>query len=183
MGLGKLNIWVSDVADACGTWNGEGTITVFDCKGILNWPCGRFLATTGKWTAVPGGKYQNIPFKCGHLEVELPPGCYWVIAGWISPGTGYIHLNYTTHVGIVEVGCDETACVKVFNPSVRLCWDWFKIGLQILASNRQSGIDRGRVDELEKNVEDLLGKVPRLPVEDVIEAHFKELAAAARRQK
>ena len=180
MGLGKLNIWVSDVADACGTWNEGGTITILDCKGILTWPCGRYLAG-GKWVAVPNGKYQNLPFKCGHLEVELPPGCYWVIAGWVSPGQGYIHLNYTTHVGIVEVGCDESACVKLFNPSVRLCWNWFKVGLEVLSANRQAGIDRGRVDEIEKTVEDLLANVPRLPAEEVIEAHFKELAASAKR--
>src|SRR5579859_3428216 len=127
MGIAKLNVWVSDVADACGTWPGNGGITILDCKGILEWPCGRYLDPTGEWRLVPNGKYENLPFRCGHLEVELPPGCYWAIAGYVSPGAGFIHLNYTTHVGIAEVGCDQTACIKLFNPSVRLCWNWFLV--------------------------------------------------------
>jgi hypothetical protein len=104
MGTGKLNIWVSDVANPCGTWQGGGKITIFDCDGILEWPCGRYMAPDGSWQPVPGGKYKDLPFKCGHLEVEVPPGCYWAVAGQVNPGTGWIHLNYTTHVGIVGVG-------------------------------------------------------------------------------
>ncbi len=38
MGVGRLNVWVSDVADACGTWSGAGRMTIFDCDGILRWP-------------------------------------------------------------------------------------------------------------------------------------------------
>lgn len=187
MGLSYLNIWVSDVNDPCGTYKGGskniptggGGITVFDCKGVLSWPCGRYLADD-KWLPVPNGEYKNIPYTCGHLEVELPPGCYWVYSGLTTPlPGGVIHLNYATHVGIVEVGCGEHACVKIFNPSLVLCWNWFRVGLQVLAANPKAGIDPGRVAELEKNVEALLKNVPRLPMDAVIEAEFKDLARAA----
>ena len=35
MGVGKINIWVSDVDNPCGTWDGEGYISIFECKDIL----------------------------------------------------------------------------------------------------------------------------------------------------
>lgn len=182
MGLGKLNVWVSDVADPCGTWEGGGTMTIFDCKGILEWPCGRYLAPDGNWHPVPGGIYKDLPFKCGHLEAEVPPGCYWVLAGYVSRGP-HIHLNYTTHVGIAQVGCDQTACIKVYNPTIRLCWDWFLVGLRVLAATGQARIDPKRVGELEKNVEELLRDAPRLPIERVIERTFEDLAESAKKQQ
>jgi len=181
MGVGKLNIWISDVADPCGTWDGGGQVTVFDCKGILQWPCGRFLAPDGRWQPVPNGRYQDLPFRCGHLEVEVPPGCYWVIAGYVSsPGT-YIHLNYTTHVGIVQVNCDETACVKVYNPTTRLCWDWFRVGLRMLTVKRSPAVlDPKKVAQVEELVEELLRDFPRVPIEETIEKMFAELIKSPR---
>ena len=182
MAMAKLNIWVSDVGDPCGTWDGGGTMTIFDCKGILEWPCGRYLNPDGKWAPVPGGFYKDLPFRCGHLEVEVPPGCYWVIAGYVSPGH-FIHLNYTTHVGIVQVGCDETACVKIYNPTIRLCWDWFRVGLRVLAESGQARIAPERVNELEKNVEEMLRDAPHLPIEATIEGVFADLVDAAKKKK
>lgn len=174
MGIGRLNIWVSDVADACGTWRGSGRVTIFDCDGILSWPCGRFRTEGTDWQPVPNGFYRNLPFRCGHLEAELPPGCYWVIAGNVSPGAHHIHLNYTTHVGIVQVGCDQHACVKLYNPSIRLCWNWFRIALQIEAAKGR--MDREAVGEVEKLVEGrLLEGVPRNVTEGLVEEYFGEL--------
>ena len=186
MGVGRLNIWVSDIADPCGTWHGTGPgalMTILDCKGILEWPCGRYLAPDGQWQLVPNGTYANLPFNCGHLEVELPPGCYWAIAGYVSPNPGFIHLNYTTHVGIAEVGCDQTACVKLYNPTIRLCWDWFFVGLRMLTIGRsQPPFDPKKVAEIEKLVDNLMTSVPRLPVENVIEKHFDALIESAKKQ-
>jgi hypothetical protein len=182
MGLAKLNIWVSDVADPCGTWSGGGTMTILDCDGILEWPCGQYLTPDGKWQIVPNGKYKDIPFRCGHLEVEVPPGCYWVVAGYVSPNRGYIHLNYTTHAGIVQVGCDETACVKIYNPTLRLCWDWFWVGLRVLAATGQARIDPARVEELGNFVEEFLRDAPHLPIERVLERVFDDLVESAKSQ-
>ena len=181
MGIAKLNIWVSDVANPCGTWNGGGNVTVFDCAGILEWPCGRYLAPDGTWQPVPGGKYKHLPFKCGHLEVEVPPGCYWTLAGYVSPGPTWIHLNYTTHVGIAEVGCGETACVKLYNPTLKLCWNWFWIGLRRLTLARsQPPIRPDKVEQLEKLVNEILRDVPDHPAESVIKRTFDDLFEAAK---
>jgi hypothetical protein len=189
MGLSYLDVWLSDIDDPCGTFPGEttpgqGGITVFDCKGILEWPCGRYLENDGTWVRVPHGKYKNLPIHCGHLEVELPPGCYWVFSGLATTfQPPVVHLNYATHVGIVEVGCGEHACVKLFNPSVLLCWDWFRVGLQVLSANKKTGIDPKKVAEIEKMVEALLKDVPRPPILAVIEAEFQDLVRSAQGKK
>lgn len=179
MGVGRINIWVSGVADACSTWNGSGRATIFDCNGVLQWRCGRFRTEGTQWKQVPDGQFRNLPFRCGHLEVELPPGCYWIVAGNVSPGSGYIHLNYTTHVGIVQVSCDETACVKLYNPSVRLCWNWFFTGLKALAAQDNTGVDEGAVRELQDQAERLIADAPGLPVEKVLYEVTDELAKLA----
>jgi len=179
MGKAKINIWVSGEADACGVWAGEGEITVFDCKGVLEWPCGRFLSPEGEWRPVPHGLYKDLPFKCGHLEVEVPPGCYWVIAGYVSQPRPPIHLNYTTHVGIVQACCDETACVKLYNPTIRLCWDWFWAGLRVLNAVGERKIDREKLAQLESIAKELFEGVPQLPIEAAIESIFEDLVKTA----
>lgn len=177
MGIGNINIWVSDIANPCGTLSGGGSITVLDCKGILKWPCGRFLSPDGKWINVPNGEYKNIPFRCGHLQVEVPPGCYWIISGDFTEYTerkSSIHFNNTTHVGIVQVGCDQTACVKLYNPTIRLCWDWFLIGL-----TSQTEILKIDPEKLKRAVALMKELIPkelgreRLPIEGVIEELFE----------
>ncbi len=185
MGLGKLNIWLSEVADPCAIFDGEGEMTILDCNGVLRWPCGRFLHPSGDWEMVPNGEYLNLPFRCGHLEVMVPPGCYWVVAGNVRPkGGGEIHFNETSHVGIVHVGCDQTACVKIFNPSRWLCWHWFKAGLKNLAqhaagANADANADvtvnkiQGDVDTIISLAESLLDKtVTKMKMDHVIGGIF-----------
>ena len=179
MSVSRLNIWVSEVADACGTWNGAGQMTVLDCNGVLRWECGRFLHPDGKWVQVPDGEYRHLPFRCGHLEVELPPGCYWVLAGYTIPLTSHIHFNGTTHVGIVEVGCGEHACVKLFNPTAKLCWDWARIGLRLLAANPDARVDAQQVAEAERMVEAVFENVEPHPIEGTIEKLFDEIVGGA----
>jgi hypothetical protein len=181
MSVARANIWISDVADACGTWPGSGRATIFDCDGVLQWPCGRYLAPDGTWRGVPNGEYLNLPFRCGHLEVELPPGCYWASAGQVFPNPTRIHINYGTHVGIFQAKCDEVACVKLWNPTLRHCWDWFRVGLRRLALPlSQPALDPEKVARVEKLVEDLLKDVPRLPIESTIEKLFDDLVERAK---
>jgi hypothetical protein len=180
-----MNIWVSDVADPCGTWPGGGTMTILDCDDVLRWPCGRFLGPDGQWKAVPNGAYKDLPFRCGHLEVELPPGCYWVVAGYVGAAGQHIHFNYTTHVGIAQVGCNETACVKIYNPTLRLCWDWFHAGLLAAAAvgGARAAVKPAQVKEIERLAEGVLKGAPQLPIEETIEQALADLTASARKQK
>ncbi|MDJ0827261.1 MAG: hypothetical protein QNJ16_17355 [Rhodobacter sp.] len=169
MGVGKLNIFLSDVANPCGTFNGHGAMTILDCNGIMRWPCGRFRNPDGKWERVSRSGYVNLPFKCGHLEVELPPGCYWVVAATsvTEPEPGMFKLNETSHVGIVQVRCDETACVKLYNPSTVLCWTWFRMGLEALRrDDRSTDRDVQRVVEIVE--ENLIGQLGTSAAEQAI---------------
>ena len=61
MGMSKLNIWITDLGRSCEMAKRDYVVAIFTCDGkVLEW-CGR--------------KYESIPAKRGHAEVEVPPGC------------------------------------------------------------------------------------------------------------
>jgi len=167
-----LDIWVGELGSPCGVADSieSGQITILDCEGVFHWAGGRYRSEGGTWEPIPGGNYTAIPFVAGHVEVELPPGCYAAIGGWVSPTAQYIHFNYATHMGLVNIRCDEKACVKLFNPSVQFCFDEFFHALRALAV--QGRVDGKRVLELRAQVAELIADAPRFPVEEaVIKAH------------
>ena len=130
MSLGKLNVFVMR-PDSCGVDDRTWLVSVFRCDGHpLVW-CDR--------------KYVGLPARCGHLDVDLPPGCYSIVASWRpefwpprpmpplvppdpipGPNPGPIPplpprlpgLVYSDHAA-VTVSCGETACVQLFTPSAR----------------------------------------------------------------
>ena len=73
MSTAKLNVWVTRTADACHIDDRrQWFVHITDCHGnVLVW-CDK--------------KYSFLPTKCGHLEVEIPPGCYTVFASWTPAG-------------------------------------------------------------------------------------------------
>lgn len=174
MGIAKLQVFISDVGDPCGTLVEERdpgrptTVTVLDCDGVLRWPCGRFRFPGGEWERVPDEGYLNLPSRCGHVEFEVPPGCYWVLAGSVSaPREDALSFNGTTHVGIVQAACDCTVCVKLFNPTFRICWRWFREGLDRQAQGGRVSPDEVRqVDEI---VEGLLARFDPTPREILLD--------------
>ena len=111
MGLSKLNVWVSDTDDPCSVSDRTWYVTIFDCDGnVLQW----------------GGKnYVVMQAPFGHLEVDVPPGCYYIKAVWSfwllqGPRIAY-RVNHFTDAAIVQVCCDQHVCVKLFNPSIHRC--------------------------------------------------------------
>lgn len=81
----KLNIWVRD--RTCALVKGRSHLHVYDCQR-------RPL-------------YQDLVwFSGGHIEVEVPPGCYLVTVG--TPG-GNIYTDLT----MVIVRCGDDACVNL----------------------------------------------------------------------
>jgi hypothetical protein len=180
MGIAKLNIWISDVVDPCRTWKGEGKINIFNCKDILEWPCGRYRDPDGRWHPVPNNTYRNLPFKCGHLEVELPPGCYWTFA-YVSPSPERPYPSFT-HIGIVYVNSGESASVKLYNSSFRLCWDSFLIGLKMHAlTGEKPDIPTDKIEHIEKNANELLQQIPSHPMESVIERIYDDFLTSAKK--
>jgi hypothetical protein len=115
-----LDVWVTKVGEPCRiddtrTWY----VHILHCNGeILEW-CGR--------------RYANLPTKCGQLEVQVPPGCYMVVATW-SPGASApvptTLGNHISHLQIVRVNCDEHVCVTLFPPTLHWCGIWWLFALR-----------------------------------------------------
>lgn len=110
MSLSHLSIFVSGIDDPCSVDNRTWYITIYNCDGsVLEW-CGK--------------RYVVMPAKCGHLQVDVPPGCYYIKAVWgftvVTPGLVY-RANHFTDAAIVQACCNSTTCVKLFNPSAHRC--------------------------------------------------------------
>lgn len=128
MGMAKLNIYVSGLDDPCKVDQRTWFVTIFNCDGSVLEHCGR--------------RFVVIPARCGHLEVKVPPGCYYIKAVWnfrvITPNLVY-RANHFTDAAIVTACCEQTVCVKLFNPSVHRCGYIYVRALRDLA--RQGVID------------------------------------------
>lgn len=167
MGMAKLNVWISAMDDPCGIDDRTWYVTIYDCDGnVLQW-CGR--------------KYVVLPAKCGHLEVEIPPGCYLIRAVWSFRLFGGIYyVNHFTDAAIVQAVCDQIACVKLFNPSIHRC------GTIILRAVRDLVLQKAIKPELARQQEAalnaLLANVPR-PVKGFELDHLDEIEKLVREQE
>jgi hypothetical protein len=138
MATSKINIWLNDVVYPCETWKGSGTIIIFDCERMLERPCSRIKDPEGNWIQVPNGMYKDL--RCGHIQLEASLGCYWTVTSYVSRCPAF-HLNYTIHVGIgiVQTRYDRTVYVKLYNPALGLCCDWFVTGMGMLVEKGDVG--------------------------------------------
>jgi hypothetical protein len=114
MSTAKLNIWITERGDPCRITNRTLFVHVLHCNGkVLEW-CDR--------------KYLHIPAKCGHLELEIPVGCY--IVGAVENPDGIPPLgNHLTHIAIVRADCGRDYCVTLFDPTFHQCAHWFQVAL------------------------------------------------------
>lgn len=147
MGMAKLNIWVSEFDNPCGVDDTHNWfITIYDCDGnVLNW-CGR--------------RYVVMPAKCGHLEVEVPPGVYYIKAVWsFRPGVRVFWVNHFTDAAIVQAICDKTVCVKLFNPSAHRCGAIYLQVVKNLLTNKL--ITQEEADNAENALNKVLKSIPR----------------------
>lgn len=161
MGLSKLNIFVSGIDDPCSVDPRTWYITIYDCDGNVLEYCGR--------------RYVVIPARCGHLEVEVPPGCYYIKAVWsfvvVTPGLVY-RANHFTDAGIVTVCCDSHACVKLFNPSAHRCGYIYVRALRDLV--RQKGLKAETGRQAEQALLAALEEMPR-PIKAFEQGHEEEI--------
>lgn len=139
MGTSKLQIWITGEGDPCGISErppdpgdpAQWVVAVWQCNGrLLQW-CGR--------------NFFGIRTRCGHVEIEVPPGCYVVRAAdamWVGPGG--IHGNHWTDHGVVRVDCDDTACVTLFAPSAHHCGVGFGQVVETLLGQGVIDADLGR---------------------------------------
>ncbi len=109
MGLAKLNIWISALDNPCKISSKRWFVNIFTCDGSpLIW-CNKEYVGIGT-------------DKCGHLEVEVPPGCYYInaVEAWYIKD-GVYYGNHYTHNAIVQARCDEVVCVRLFASSLHRC--------------------------------------------------------------
>ena len=167
MGMARLNVWVSDRDDPCAISDRTWFITIYDCDGrVLTW-CRR--------------RYLVMPARCGHLEVEVPPGCYRISAVWgFGPTERGLWGNHFTDSAIVQARCDETVCVRLFNPSIHRCGLIFLRAVQDLV--KQKDIP-GRVAKgVQAAVEELVALAPR-PAKGFELDHLDEIDELVRKHK
>ena len=163
MGFGRLNVWVHDVKDPCRISEQTWRIQITDCQNRVVSYCGR--------------KYANIPARCGHTEVRLPPGCY-IVWGALSVALRppFLYANYITHFGIVQVRCDETACVHLYAPSYKKCWRAFVLATRMihkLGGFKEAG---GEIEAFERIGNQLVGEAEAAGGDENFDAQVEELA-------
>lgn len=130
MALAKLSVLVSATDDPCGVDSRTWYITIYNCDGsVLDW-CGT--------------RYVVMTARCGYLEIDVPPGTYYIKGVWgyttITPGLVY-RVNHFTDAAIVNVCCETTTCVKLFNPSVHRCGYIYVKALEDMAARQDLGRD------------------------------------------
>jgi hypothetical protein len=116
MSTARLDIWCLRRDEPCLVEDRfEHFVYVVDCKGNPIVWCGT--------------KYVELKTKCGHLEIEVPPGCYFVGAvtnPYSAANEKYRPFgNHLTHVAMVRVNCGDHACVSLFDPTFHYCGTWF----------------------------------------------------------
>jgi hypothetical protein len=162
MGLGKVNVFISELDHGCKVDSRTWYVTIYDCDGrVFEW-CGR--------------RYAVLPAPCGHLEVALPPGCYTLVAVWsfaTTPG-GVIYGNHFTDHGVVHVCCDQTACVTLFTPAAHRCGVLFDVALRVLQQRPDGGPPPELVRRAHDTIQELLTYLPR-PAHPMELGHLDEL--------
>jgi len=111
MGLAKLNVWLTETDDPCKIFDRTFYVSVFTCDGkVLKWA---------------GREYKLLQALNGHLEVDVPPGCYYLRAASIHCENAY------SDTAVVRVDCGETACVTLMLPSLRRCIEALNLALRL----------------------------------------------------
>jgi hypothetical protein len=165
MGTANLQVWITQRGDPCRIATTEHFVYVLEC-------------CTGKPLRWCDRVYSGLRTKCGHLELEIPPGCY--IVGAVESTAGIPPLgNCLTHIAMVRVNCGDHACVTLFDPSLHLCGTWLGAAINTYVAGRGGGpaLPRDVIGVLQnagKAVEAMLKAIP----EDPLSAQTNALATA-----
>ncbi len=171
MGMSKLNVYISETDDPCKISKRTWYVTIFNCDGTVLEHCDR--------------RFLLIPARCGHVEIPVPPGCYYIKAVWgfVQVGPGIFRVNHFTDAAIVTLCCHDEVCVRLFNPSVHRCGFIYAKALQDLA--RQGVIEANLANRVERIVDEVAERDEgrpalrfEVPLHDEIEARLKEIIRA-----
>jgi hypothetical protein len=161
MSLATLNVWVTAIGDPCHIGDTiQWFVHIVDCEGNpLTW-CGK--------------SYRDLPTECGHLEVQIPPGCYAVFASEDPAGEGFGEFgNHLTHIQIVRANCCDHVCVTLFSPSAHLCGAWFGGAvLALFPAIANLGVDRQLITGALEAVRSLVAVLPANTFTTNLEAYL-----------
>ena len=93
MSTGKIEVWITGEGRPCTVSQKEWQVCVYDC-------CGGNFETPFIWC---DQKKCGVT-KCGMIDFEVPPGCYFLFATSSGERTG---------LGVATVGCGQEVCVTL----------------------------------------------------------------------
>jgi hypothetical protein len=148
MSTGNLNIWVlKSEGNRCLIEDKiPHYVYIVDCEGNpLVW-CGK--------------TYVALEMKCGHLELTVPPGCYFVGAvrnPFSAVDPKYRPFgNHLSHLSMVRINCGDHACVTLFDPTFHHCGTWFETAL---VRNLGGGVVAGELGAAMKEARPVLRRL------------------------
>jgi hypothetical protein len=167
MSTAILNVWITNLGEPCTIANDAGSglpyawsVAVSHCDGrVLNWSEGRYrYHHDDKWIpipyhtppgGIPGWWYEQIRTRDGHVELEVPPGCY-VVRGsmhtWFT--NGLLYGNWATERAIVQACCGQDVCATLYAPTAIACSvPLFQFVVPLLLQNKILGRDQARALE------------------------------------
>lgn len=165
MSTAKLNVWITEMGKPCRIETNKTLfVYVLHCDGtVLEW-CkdGRKI------------RYVGLPAKCGHLEIEIPVGCY--IVGAVENPSGIPPLgNHLTHIAIVRADCGQEICVTLFNPTLHHCAHWFANAMGGHLGVGGQALPPPVARAMKTAVEAVGGLVKAIPQDDFTIAHAKAI--------
>lgn len=115
MGMATLQIWIRSEISPC-------TISESDTHDKVPWQVA-IMHCDGRALAWCGKTYVGLVAECGHLEVEVPPGCYVIRAGegMRVDKKGGVLGNHMSDHAVVIACCDQRVCVNLFAPTLHNC--------------------------------------------------------------
>lgn len=147
MSTGTLDIWITAPGDPCRIDNATYQVAIAHCNGdVLQW-CDE--------------EYVGLDAECGHLEVDVPPGCYQIraVRNRIRIGAGGIYIgNWLTESAIVQVSCGEEHCVTLYTPAAKTCGRLFELALR--EAGDQLGVERDTLDATVEALEAIGQELP-----------------------
>lgn len=141
MSTAILDVWITNLGDPCTITNDAASglphawvVAVSHCDGrVLNWSEGRYrMHRDDPWTPIPfhavpgspieGWWYDSIPTRDGHVEIEVPPGCYTLRGSmhtWFL--NGVLYGNWATDHAVVQACCGQDTCTTLYAPTGPAC--------------------------------------------------------------
>lgn len=143
MALGKVNVFISDPNNPCSMDSSAWYVFVFTCVPHPFNFCDQ--------------KYIR-QIDCKNHEITLPPGCYILIAS----KTTKMSYPYTYPV-FVQVGCESTTCVKLFNPNSRMVVSMHQPFMENALKTKL--VTKAKLTESNKLIKELSKKIPAKEVD------------------